>query len=766
MARTRLKLLMLAVILPALAICWRLWSFQLHPATHQEYKIRAESAQLRTLQPLRGSILDRRGDVLAESRSGFDIHFVYSDLNPRHIVIEVVCEELDRIGDFPSAAEMEAGLAGNFDIEKLESLLRQRIPFKPEWVPLATWIPPAAAERIRLRLGPRRYFRDNFELRVMEDKPLEAQQAHFGLWFRPAEVFRMELTLRRLSQSIDRYDAEGLMERLQLSLQKIEVMVARDIQSDIQSGADALFTRKKERNSRRIFYRRGHLLAPDISLDSVSRIEYNPDLFPGIRIVDSSRRIYPHGEVFGALTGHLRQLNNRDLKILEESGRLLDRYPKVSSAEAFAVLRQEALRPNDVVGEGGLEEQYDLSLRGEYGMRLQQVGKNGRGGKLLASLSSTRGNDIHTTIDSKLQELLYRQLWAECAHHGHAAASAALMEIPSGAILASTAYPGYDPNRIRDANYHKEMNASLGSQTSDWLLDRPRSKALYPGSIFKIVTAIAALENGADWEGAVDPLRKYECRVGERKPFSMRCSSRYGHGHLNLYEAFEASCNNYFYYLAARHLDAGSFNQWARKLGCGDLTGIDLPTMGGSYDRGFLKNPEDVKGEKALCMYGIGQVQVQMTPLQALRMVGAVAAGLKTAPRPWLVKKKTPDKIYTRNSRTAAIVQECMKRVVSGPHGTVHGKFGLEDFNFAAKTGTAQYKSNNSRYHSWMVGYGPLPDPSIAFVVVCEKSRLGGGDACSPIVRELMEYLAGGDPRFLANQESSFNSSRETGAGR
>ena len=87
MARTRLKLLMLAVILPALAICWRLWSFQLDPTAHQEYKVRAESAKLRTLQPLRGSILDREGEVLAESRSGFDIHFVYSDLNPRHIVI-------------------------------------------------------------------------------------------------------------------------------------------------------------------------------------------------------------------------------------------------------------------------------------------------------------------------------------------------------------------------------------------------------------------------------------------------------------------------------------------------------------------------------------------------------------------------------------------------------------------------------------------------------------------------------------------------------
>tara|TARA_B000000460_G_scaffold245449_1_gene217155 strand:+ start:123 stop:731 length:609 start_codon:yes stop_codon:yes gene_type:complete len=198
-------------------------------------------------------------------------------------------------------------------------------------------------------------------------------------------------------------------------------------------------------------------------------------------------------------------------------------------------------------------------------------------------------------------------------------------------------------------------------------------------------------------------------------------------------------------------------------LGCGDLTGIDLPAMGGSYDRGFLQNPGKVKGEKALCMYGIGQVQVQMTPLQALRMVGAVATGLKTAPRPWLVKKKAPDKIHTRNKRTAAIIQECMKRVVSDPQGTVHGKFGLEDFNFAAKTGTAQYKSSNSSYHSWLVGYGPLPDPSIAFVVVCEKSRLGGGDACSPIVRELMEYLAERDPRFHANQEARLNSSSEPG---
>ena len=96
-----------------------------------------------------------------------------------------------------------------------------------------------------------------------------------------------------------------------------------------------------------------------------------------------------------------------------------------------------------------------------------------------------------------------------------------------------------------------------------------------------------------------------------------------------------------------------------------------------------------------------------------------------------------------------------MKQVVSDPDGTVHGKFGLDSFNFAAKTGTAQYQANMLRYHSWLVGYGPLPDPSIAFVVVCEKSRLGGGDACAPIVRELMEYLAGKDPRFYRDPSST-----------
>lgn len=751
MAKTRLKILMWAALLPALLIFQRLWSLQLDPVSHQEFKFRAESAKLLPIPPVRGTIYDRDGKVLAENRATFDLHFIYSELNPRHIVLEVVAEEMARIGEFPGVPEIRKSMRQLVSLERLDKLLLRGKSLEPQWLTLVEWIPEDAARRISRRLGPRRFYRDHFDLRLREPVLASAGgQDSYDLRFRPQEVYQMELTLRRLASRIDRYTYEDLEALLEQAIEKIETRVARYVRKDIESGVDELFVKKKIRNSRRLHYRQGELLARDIGLSAVSKIEYHPELFPGIRVVDSTRRIYPRGAPFGPLTGHLRKLNPEDLLQLDQQGRLLDSFPGVRSAEAFAVLRQGAMMRTDSIGHGGIEEKYGVSLQGEYGMRLEQTGRSGGRNKLLASLSSVKGDDIHTTIDGKLQELLYRQLWAECAHHGHAAGSIAVMDIPSGALRASAGFPSYDPNRIRDPAYHARMTQEIGRQVPDWLLDRPRFKALYPGSIFKIVTTIAVLEEGHDWEGPVGPLRKYECLVGENKPFIMRCSSRFGHGSVNLYEAFESSCNNYFYYMSTKHLNAVKFDQWARKLGCGSYPGLDLPRMGGLYDKGFLEKPSAVVGERGLCMYGIGQRQVQMTPLQVLRTVGAVAMGLKKIPTPWIVKKAEPRDLITRNPRTAAIVQESMRRVVSDHKGTVHGKCGLENFNFAAKTGTAQYRKNFNRYHSWLVGYGPLPRPSMAFVIVFEKSRLGGGDACSPVARVLLDYLAAEDSRFVS----------------
>lgn len=755
MAETRLKILMLIALLPALAIFQRLWSLQLDPVNHQEFKERAENARLIPIPPSRGTIYDRNGEILAESRAGFDLHFIYSELNPRHIVLEVVAEELARIGEFPGVTEIRKSLRQLVNIDQLNRLLLEGKTFQPQWLTLIEWIPEKAAKRISRRLSPRRFFRENFDLRMRRQVLAStAGQAAYDLRFRPEKVCQLELTLKRLASRIDRYSYDDLEARLDQTIDEIEGKVARYVRKDIEAGVDPLMVKKKTRNSRRLHYRRGELLARDIGLGAVSKIEYHPEIFPGIRIIDSSRRIYPRGAAFGPLTGYLRKLNPRDLARLDQQGKLLDSFPGIRSAEAFSVLRRDALMRTDSIGQGGLEEQYGSVLQGRYGMRLEQTGKKAGSNRLLTSLSSVKGTDLHTTIDAKLQELLYRQLWAECAHHGHAAGSVAVMDLPSGALRVSAGYPGYDPNRMRESAYHARMKRETAGRVPDWLLDRPRSKALYPGSIFKIITAIAALEDGHEWEGPVDPLRRYECRTGDDKPFKMRCASRFGHGDVNLYEAFESSCNNYFYYLSTRHLNPRKFDHWAKKLGCGMLTGLDLPRKGGLYDKGFLEKPTSVAGERGLCMYGIGQRQVQMTPLQALRAVGAVAMNLEKLPTPWIVKESPPSDLRTTNPRTAAIIQESMRRVVSDHKGTVYGKSGLEKFNFAAKTGTAQYRSDFVRYHSWLVGYGPLPRPTMAFVIVFEKSKLGGGDACSPVARVLLDYLSNENPGFFAANDS------------
>jgi len=205
--------------LPALLIFAKLWSLQLDPVKHQHFRVRAENSSLISIPPVRGAIYDRNGEVLAENQSGFDLHFVYSELNPRYIVFEVVCEELGRLGGFPKVAEARALLRQLVDIDRLEALLSQGKPFEPEWLRVVDRIPPEVAERITRRLSPRKIFQDNFELRPAS---AAGEQDHFELWLRPEKLFRLELTLRRLAARIDEYSLEDLEGRLDAGLVDVD----------------------------------------------------------------------------------------------------------------------------------------------------------------------------------------------------------------------------------------------------------------------------------------------------------------------------------------------------------------------------------------------------------------------------------------------------------------------------------------------------------------------------------------------------------------
>ena len=192
------------------------------------------------------------------------------------------------------------------------------------------------------------------------------------------------------------------------------------------------------------------------------------------------------------------------------------------------------------------------------------------------------------------------------------------MEVASGALLASVSYPAVDPNRPWEESYVTEMNALWGRE-SGWRMDGPSRRPLFPGSIFKIVVAAGAVESAPGYT----PQMRYPCRHKFDLISKLSCNSVNGHtpdGTVNLSEALQFSCNNYFYYLALRHLKAEGIFGWGQRFGFGRPTEIDLGR--GGTETGLLRPPDEVKGDVNACYYSIGQVHVKATPLQ---VVGAVA---------------------------------------------------------------------------------------------------------------------------------------------
>ena len=757
MVRTRLRVLMVLSTLPVLVILGRLWSLQVDSDTQLLWRIRAEHAKLVRVAPTRGLIVDRKGRVLAANRAVFDLHFTYSDLNPRYVVIEVLCEELAKLEAFPPAHDVERhlrGLASEATVRPLSG-----VDDVDDELLLVEGIPARAARQIRRRLRSREIFQRGFSLRrspessstgrLEEPGNPDDDLARYEMWFRPATVMRLERTLARLdgllgtTTSFDTLDAG-----VERALDRIDAWVANYVKRDREAGVEEAICLSKERNARRAYLEESWLLVEDVHIDVVTQIEYRPELFPGIEIVDGNRRHYPFGEATGTLVGFLGALTKTQVDDLESQDRLLDLWTRVRSAEAFAVLREGALRRTDRVGVYGLENFYEERLRGLYGMRVVQVDSGMRERSVLATLGARDGVTLRTTIDAELQTLLHEAVRQRTGELGAIAGSVVLMSVPDGEVLASVGYPSIDPNRLSDVEYARDIKRRWADMKPGGWVHRPFYHALDPGSIFKVVTAAAALEDGDAWEGEVDPLREYECVSGDARPFKLRCASRWGHRDVNLYKAFSVSCNNYFYYLGAKHLDTTRFDTWARRFGFGESPGLDLARRSGRYDSGYLRAPQDIHGEAGLCSYAIGQSHVQATPVQIARMMGAVATGCDSLPTPWLVDRAAPRPLEFSNPRTGKVLTESLKLVVSQVGGTIYN-VGLERYRFAGKTGTAQFRDQGTRYHAWLAGFGPLPRPSWAFAIVLEDSPQGGGKACAPVARVLLDWLAKEDPRLL-----------------
>ncbi|HOX54411.1 MAG TPA: penicillin-binding protein 2 [Candidatus Omnitrophota bacterium] len=431
---------------------------------------------------------------------------------------------------------------------------------------------------------------------------------------------------------------------------------------------------------------------------------------PGVLVQIQPKRYYPDREAGANILGYVG---------------LIDR-------SRITKLKNYGYEIQDIIGYGGVEEYCDINLRGESGGIQIEVDNRGRQKRVLGIRPTVKGKDIVLTVDSRIQkkaaELLADKRGAIVA-----------MQPYTGEILGMVSSPSFDPNLFTVDNSNAEIKRILNDYRSP-MINRAISSSFAPGSVFKIVTAIAALETKK-----ATPNTSFVCngslRVGNR---SFACWET--HGLQNFMQAIIHSCDVYFYSLGLL-VGPDMLTRYAKEFGLGSKTQIDLPgeDKGNIPDRMLrkLKRKQDwYKGDTA--NFAIGQGEILVTPLQATRLVASVANG-GFVPTPHIVeyvanekahKDKTPGKLPFKQSNLE-FVKISLRKVVEADSGTAHLS-GLDTLKAAGKTGTAQ--ASNGKTHAWFVGFCPADKPKVAFCVFLEYG--GSSHSAVAVAQELLEFMS------------------------
>lgn len=484
------------------------------------------------------------------------------------------------------------------------------------------------------------------------------------------------------------------------------------------------------------------VIKKNISRKEVAIIETENFKMPGIMVQTFISREYSDKEIGGHLLGYISEISQAQL-------------PKYRKRDKFNY------KLGDFIGQAGLEEQMDLQLRGDDGFEFVRVDARGRvrknikGEDLFSEVrnkKATPGSNLRLTIDRDMQITAYNALEGKVG-------SAVAVDVNTGEVLTMVSRPSFDPTQF-SRGLTTEYWKSLVENENNPLRDRTVQEHYSPGSTFKTITAIAALE-----EGIVKKDQIIQCgptfKLGRRRYHDWK---RSGHGPTDVYKSLKRSVDVYFYKIATM-LDIDILANYARKFGLGTKTGISLPreTSGLIPDREWKKKRfgEDWQlGETLSC--SIGQSYILTTPLQLALAYAAIANG-GTLYYPYLVKeifknngevikKFSPKEVSKINisKDTLDAVKKGLYQVVNERKGTAWWYRGT-GIRMAGKTGTSQVKSMTSkelfskcdempyrdRHHGIFVGYAPAYDPKIAVSVVVEHG-CSGSSAAAPVVRDII----------------------------
>ncbi len=477
-----------------------------------------------------------------------------------------------------------------------------------------------------------------------------------------------------------------------------------------------------------------------LNWEEFSRVALNAPALPGVTPETGMSRVYPRDADFAHVLGYVGPVSEKDLEGVENPDPVLQ-IPKFQ------------------IGKVGVERWLEDTLRGTAGTKRIEVNHIGRVMRELDRIEGQAGSDVHLTIDAGVQNFIQARL-------GEESASCIVMDVTNGDIIAAVSSPSFDPNLFVRGISNTDFRYLMDHDHRP-LANKAVQGAYPPGSTFKMVTALAALE-----EGVITPETTVRCpghfESGGRR---FHCWRRGGHGAVDLERSLSESCDVYYYEVALK-VGIDKIAEMGRRLGLGIRH--DLPmsaiTEGNMPDKGWKMERHQAEWRIGDTINAsIGQGYVLSSPLQLAVMTARLASGRAVKPR--LVRaidgREIPvepaEPLGLSTSNLTAVLQG-MDAVMNEAGGTARSSRIVADgLRMAGKTGTSQVRnisaaerasgviSNdqlpwNRRDHALFVGYAPYDNPRYAVSVVVEHGG-GGSTAAAPIARDaLLRALYGAVP--------------------
>ena len=456
-------------------------------------------------------------------------------------------------------------------------------------------------------------------------------------------------------------------------------------------------------------------LAADVDRALAAKLQDRRASLPGLTVWEDSKRSYSESLAAHVL-GYVGEIGEGQLERLKAEG----------------------YRPGDWLGQAGIESRYDSSLKGKDGGKQVRINARGRELGVLSETPARPGDNLVLTLDAGLQQVAEEAL-------GQEAGAVVAVDPRNGEILALVSKPDFDLNTFAGKVKSKDWQALLNDERRP--MNNRAVQGLYPpGSVFKLVTAMAGLQ-----EKVIGPDEKLNCfGIHWISTWPYRCWKEVGHGSIAMEQAITESCDIFFYQLGLR-VKVDRLAHWTREFGFGEPSGIDLP----GEAAGVVPDPDWKQNKEGLpwfpgntVMMSIGQGYLLATPLQLAMMVATVANG-GTLVQPHLLKRVTspegdtiaepsypPRAQLGLDVEALHLVQRGMEGAVSGRKGTAW-RARVQGLSVAGKTGTAQ--NPHGEDHAAFVCFAPVESPQIAIAIVVENGGEGGLTA-APIARRMLEH--------------------------